>query len=369
MRAPVKTAPIPAVTSLRGALLQPKCACGGRPGPTGECETCGEKRLRNQAAMQAGLTEAAGLVDDVLRSSGEPLDTATRSFFEPRFGHDFGRVRLHTNAKATESARAVNALAYAVDNHVVVRADKFAPKTSPGRHLLAHELTHVMQQSANGRGSEAEARADSAAHKITNGQQVTSGAIGTAPIGLYKQHDDQEPKEGSIASDDELIKLVRGHFGSSQKKSMYPAIPLTSPLHPNWKPAAPTFDMRNREKPASMNLSWLSPNVPPGPASQEMKLPAGYSYNPGDPNAKKKLYTEEYLWKLNQSKNPTGESMVRDRVTQGLTRVLLGPLKKRGLQAGKKALRQLKKSVPWFWLRRLIPGEEIKDAYSTEKDG
>ena len=141
----------------------------------------------------AKLADVPRIVQEVMLSSGQPLDTTTQGFFEPRFGHDFGRVRLHTDAKATESARAINALAYAVDNHVVVRADKFAPGTTAGRRLLAHELAHVMQQSANGLGSEAEARADSAAHRIMDGQQVASGAIGTAPIGLYKQHDDQEP--------------------------------------------------------------------------------------------------------------------------------------------------------------------------------
>jgi hypothetical protein len=318
------------------------------------------------------LAEAAGLVDDVLRSPGQPLDAMTRFFFDSRFGHDFSRVRVHTNAKATESARAVKALAYAVDNQVVFRADKFAPGTTAGRRLLAHELAHVMQQSANGRGSDAESRADSAAQRIMDGQPVTSGAIGTAPIGLYKQHEDQEPKEGSIASDDELIKLIRGHFGSSQRKSMFPAIPVTSPLHPNWKPA-PSFDMRNREKPTPpMNLSWLSQTVPGGPSFGENKLPAGSSYNPKNPNIEKELYKEKYLFKAIPGKNPTEESMVRDQVTEGLTKLLLGPLKKRGLQAGKKAgkkaLRQIKKSVPWFWLRRLIPGEEIKDAYFTEKD-
>jgi hypothetical protein len=65
---------------------------------------------------------------------------------EPRFGHDFGRVRVHTNTKAADSARAVNADAYTVGRDVVFGAGRFTPGTSEGRRLLAHELTHVVQQ-------------------------------------------------------------------------------------------------------------------------------------------------------------------------------------------------------------------------------
>jgi hypothetical protein len=86
------------------------------------------------------------IVHDVLRSSGQPLDAATRAFMEPRFGHDFGQVRVHTDAKAVESARAVKALAYTVEKDVVFGAGQYEPETNEGRRLLAHELTHVVQQ-------------------------------------------------------------------------------------------------------------------------------------------------------------------------------------------------------------------------------
>lgn len=82
------------------------------------------------------------IVHDVLRSPGHPLDFATRAFMEPRFGHDFSQVRVHTDEKAAESARAVNALAYTVGNNVV-----FGPGQNPSpQYLLAHELAHVIQQ-------------------------------------------------------------------------------------------------------------------------------------------------------------------------------------------------------------------------------
>jgi hypothetical protein len=93
-------------------------------------------------------------VHEVLRSPGQPLDEATRTYFEPRFGHDFSGVRVHTGAAAEQSAREVNANAYTVGHNMVFGVGRFAPGTQDGRHLIAHELTHVVQQSrVDGNGS------------------------------------------------------------------------------------------------------------------------------------------------------------------------------------------------------------------------
>lgn len=83
-----------------------------------------------------------------LKGGGHPLPGPTRAFFEPRFGHDFSRVRVHTDAKAAEAARSLNAKAYTVGRNVVFGAGQYAPGTSEGRMLMAHELTHVMQQAS-----------------------------------------------------------------------------------------------------------------------------------------------------------------------------------------------------------------------------
>lgn len=88
------------------------------------------------------------LIDDVLQSSGQPLDEDTRAYMEPRLGHNLGNVRVHSDQQAAESTEAVNALAYTVGNNVVFKAGHYTPQTSEGRQLLAHELTHVVQQSA-----------------------------------------------------------------------------------------------------------------------------------------------------------------------------------------------------------------------------
>ena len=88
---------------------------------------------------------APPIVHEVLRTSGEPLDVSTRALMNSRFGQDFGRVRVHADRRAAQSASAVGARAYAAGNHVVFAEGQFAPRTSRGQELLAHELVHVVQ--------------------------------------------------------------------------------------------------------------------------------------------------------------------------------------------------------------------------------
>ncbi len=119
-----------------------------RGAPKGGCDKC----LKKKAALQRSAVDSAPdsvppIVHDVLRSPGQPLDLATRAFMEPRFRHDFSRVQVHTDAKAAESARAVNALAYTVGRDVVFGEGQYAPGKAVGKQLLAHELTHTIQQS------------------------------------------------------------------------------------------------------------------------------------------------------------------------------------------------------------------------------
>jgi hypothetical protein len=134
------------------ALLQRSCACGNASHGGGECEGCrkkgGELQRRAAAGDYGGRTNAPvpAAVHDVLRSPGQPLDRSTLAFMEPRFGHDFSRVRVHVDGGAAESARAVNAHAYAVGTHIAFAQSRFEPRTADGRRLLAHELAHVVQQ-------------------------------------------------------------------------------------------------------------------------------------------------------------------------------------------------------------------------------
>src|SRR5437016_9398974 len=151
-QAKVSLIPKPSMASMQTQLLQRKCACGGTPGVDGECEECRAKRLslqRSTANLSAPST-VPPIVHDVLHSSGHPLDTGTRAFMEPRFGHDFSQVRVHTDARAADSARAVNATAYTVGRDIVFGSGQYSPVTSAGRSLMAHELTHVAQQRSRG---------------------------------------------------------------------------------------------------------------------------------------------------------------------------------------------------------------------------
>lgn len=136
--------------------VQRECAtCGGKSLTDSECPECEKKkqglggtlqRLSTLGDSAAGMA-APPIVSQVLSSSGQPLPAHTRAFMEERFGHDFSRVRVHADAAAEQSARDVNAHAYTVGHNIVFGAGQFAPGTSAGRRLMAHELTHVVQQS------------------------------------------------------------------------------------------------------------------------------------------------------------------------------------------------------------------------------
>ncbi len=128
-------------------LLPPKCDCSSSS-LTGECEDCKEKRLVRRKAFSDPLQSISvpPIVSAVLRSPGQPLSNETRSYFQRRLGHDFSRVRVHTGVRAADSANAINANAYTVGQNIVFASGRYAPQTAHGRQLLAHELTHVVQQ-------------------------------------------------------------------------------------------------------------------------------------------------------------------------------------------------------------------------------
>jgi hypothetical protein len=186
------TRPRHSLTAARPGLLQRRCACGGTPGLDGECAACRRKRL--QRLDMASSTREAGaappMVHEVLRSPGQPLDERTRAFMEPRFRHDFSRVRVHSDRRAAESARAVGALAYTVGQSVVFGDGQYVPGTRSGRHLLAHELTHVVQQrgavgTASGIGTPAdlyEREAEQTARIVVDDGAVPTGGHRSTPL-------------------------------------------------------------------------------------------------------------------------------------------------------------------------------------------
>jgi hypothetical protein len=198
----------PAPSSAPSGTLQRKCACQ-QNGPGSECEECKKKpeTMQRKAAGPAELDTAPPVVGQVLQSSGRPLEQAARAFFEPRFGYDFSRVRVHTDAQAAESARAVNALAYTVGDRIAFAAGRYSPNTTEGRRLLAHELAHTVQQSG-GRHSSVpqsdlkvgrprdnfERQADSAAERVAANHTAHAlrgqpSRLGQVPVATVQRQD------------------------------------------------------------------------------------------------------------------------------------------------------------------------------------
>lgn len=131
------------------------------------------------SAHTTGSRPDGELVNRVVRSAGMPLDETSRAFFEQRFGHDFGRVRVHTDGPAAESAESLLADAYTAGDHIVFGTGRYAPADSKGKALLTHELSHVAQQSSprSFSGSFRVSRPDSAAEQAAeaNVQRLALG--------------------------------------------------------------------------------------------------------------------------------------------------------------------------------------------------
>jgi hypothetical protein len=128
-----------------------RAAAAGRPDVLGHTGLVHLQRAVGNSAVGTALQraeedEAASPVHDVVSSGGAPLDTGTRADMEGRFGTDFGDVRVHTGGAAEESAKSVGAHAYTVGSNVVFQRDRYDPGSDAGRTMLAHELTHVVQQ-------------------------------------------------------------------------------------------------------------------------------------------------------------------------------------------------------------------------------
>jgi hypothetical protein len=124
-----------------------KAAAAGRTDVLGPAGMLGLQRAVGNAGTAALMEEERSPVHDVVNSGGgSALDDDTRTDMEGRLGADFSDVRVHTDSSAHESAQAVNAHAYTVGSNVVFQRDKYDPSSDTGKHMLAHELTHVVQQ-------------------------------------------------------------------------------------------------------------------------------------------------------------------------------------------------------------------------------
>ena len=227
---------------------------GKRPGPDGaeglaaRALAAGRSETLHPAALlhlqrSAGNSSVSALLQEEERSpvkdvvgkgGGEPLEAATRGFMEERFGQDFGGVRIHTDAKAAESARSVNAQAYTVGDDIVFQEGRFQPETDAGRHVLAHELTHVVQQrsgpvagtpAAGGisisHPSDAfEQEAEHTAAKVMTPPAPEPGPAAAAPAPAAVQRMDTEvpPIQRQEEAEEEEKEEVQGSFVQRQEE-------------------------------------------------------------------------------------------------------------------------------------------------------
>jgi hypothetical protein len=209
-------------TPARSLVVQRKCACGGSAGSGGECSECRDEKLKIQrnASNHSAIGNVPPVVHTVLNSAGRPLDTDARSFMENRFGQDFSGVRIHNDAQAGESARAVNAHAYTVGQDVVFAAGKYQPESHGGRELLAHELAHTVQQRGLGlhrfsddlrfsssEDARLEREADAAARAV-----IAGGASPPSPTRASAPRMSRAPAGSSPVTEDQKEALEKAGF-------------------------------------------------------------------------------------------------------------------------------------------------------------
>ncbi|ANZ38855.1 hypothetical protein BBK82_25085 [Lentzea guizhouensis] len=129
-----------------GSDLLGRAAAANRPEVLGAAGLLDLQRAVGNAGVTSVVEEERSPVHGVLSSGGAPLDANVRADMEGRFGQDFSDVRVHTDSAAHASAQSVNAQAYTVGSNIVFQRDRYDPASAAGQHMLAHELTHVVQQ-------------------------------------------------------------------------------------------------------------------------------------------------------------------------------------------------------------------------------
>ncbi|HET7512498.1 MAG TPA: DUF4157 domain-containing protein [Chthoniobacterales bacterium] len=287
----------------RGNFLQRRRACSDTPNPTGERTECREKgRFHLQAKLKTndagdiyeqeadriadrvvaapmhssvrgvavGIRQLCGQtngqigsaprsVDAALASPGMPLDPGSRHDMEQRFGYDFSKVRVHSGSIAEQSAQDVNANAYTVGQNIVFGAGRFARETPQGRRLLAHELTHVVQQ---GYASVVDSRAVKAAPgRMTPAIQRDTPSKDNIPhVSITKSYDPQN------ASRDEVVQALTDYLNKEWAVQGKRRLQVTARV----RTAIETLFQENPTGSATFSFS----NLPDSPAAVAAKVGA-----------------------------------------------------------------------------------------------
>lgn len=195
--------------SISTISIQKKCtACGSGGVTCPECAKEDEKEtLQTKAEGEETPQVTSGLESQInaIRGLGQPLPLSVRGFFEPRFGRDFSGVRVHQDVRAAESAKAINARAYTTGQDVVFGAGEYTPETPEGKRLLAHELTHTIQQKSSSgvqtkstgevaicqQGTPQELEAEAIASRVVAQDAITLVSISSAKPGQIQRYGDE----------------------------------------------------------------------------------------------------------------------------------------------------------------------------------
>lgn len=152
-----------------------------------------EELLQPKTSGGVKPTIKPGIAQNInsLKGSGQPLPASERAFFEPRFGIDFSKLRVHSNSRAATTANSINARAFTLGRDLVFAAGQYAPGTSSSRRLMAHELTHVIQQQGVAAGNRSldpsgQSKTDQMASRVIEERSINTGP-GQAPLALQRQ--------------------------------------------------------------------------------------------------------------------------------------------------------------------------------------
>jgi len=285
--------------------LQRTCTCGG------DCSGCKNKKtvheyLQTKRVQINDNSEIAvpPLIQEVLHSSGQPLDASTREFMELRFGHDFARVRVHADGEATHAAHAVRARAFTIGRDIVFGSGEYAPGTPEGKRLLAHELAHVVQQSSEthvppgldrGRNDPLERAADLHAERAltssrphlqptSHGQQVSTSperlAVSNHTSTQRIQRQQVPSEEAPLVSDDAVLACLL--FAPMHLKSLCFALAEDGGSESKGDSEgsrgvgsgsrAPDTTPQVKEPPTPAPAPGVTPPPPPPPAMASKKL-------------------------------------------------------------------------------------------------
>jgi hypothetical protein len=184
-------------------------ASGAPPAITRKCCGAEEERVQPERAG-AGVPSAVPGTEAQLKAGqggGQPVPVEARRLFEPRFGHDFGQVRLHTDSRAAGLAASLHASAFTLGNDVYFASGRYAPATAEGQRLLAHELTHVLQQNGR-RGRISRTKADD------DRKTIVATALGLATEHYLMGAAGQIPGQGGGINTRKVILNAENHCAS-----------------------------------------------------------------------------------------------------------------------------------------------------------